>query len=139
MAEAIGDRFRIYAPDQRGHGQTDKADGDYSAQEYVEDLALFMQELKIDRAVLVGHSLAGRVAQVFAARYPQHVSALGLIAGPHLSNFYGVRDSARSVLEGAYGTINYPDEFGSKEEAYAFYATEKAVHSRSRYGALSPN
>ncbi|OAF19181.1 alpha/beta fold hydrolase [Bradyrhizobium neotropicale] len=120
MAEAMGDRFHIYAPDQRGHGRTDKVDGDYSAQEYAEDLVIFMQELGIDRAVLVGHSLGGRVAQVFAARYPQRVSALGLIAGPHLSNFYGTRDSARSVLEGAYGTISHPDEFGSKEEAYAF-------------------
>jgi 2-(acetamidomethylene)succinate hydrolase len=59
MAEALGDQFHIYAPDQRGHGRTDKADGDYSAQEYAEDLGLFMQELGLDRAVVVGHSLGG--------------------------------------------------------------------------------
>jgi hypothetical protein len=39
--------------------------------------------------------------------------------GPHLSNFYGTRDSARSVMEGAYSTLSHPDEFGSREEAYA--------------------
>lgn len=125
MAEAMGDQFHIYAPDQRGHGQSDKAEGDYSAQEYAEDLCLFMQELGIGRAVLVGHSLGGRVAQVFAARYPERVAALGLIAGPHLSNFYGTRDSARAILEGVHGTIHYPEEFGSKEEAYAFMRSRK--------------
>jgi len=125
MADAMGDRFHVHAPDQRGHGRTDKAAGDYSAQEYTEDLAIFMQELGIDRAILVGHSLGGRVAQVFAARYPQRVSALALIAGPHLSNFYGTRESAQSVLEGACSTISHPDEFKSKEEAYAFMRPRK--------------
>jgi pimeloyl-ACP methyl ester carboxylesterase len=120
MVDALGDQFHIYAPDQRGHGRTDKADGDYSAQEYAEDLGLFMQELGIDRAALVGHSLGGRVAQVFAGRYPQRVSALGLVAGPHLSNFFSTRDSARKIIEGMYDTINYPEEFGSKEELFAF-------------------
>ncbi|MET4204410.1 MULTISPECIES: alpha/beta hydrolase [unclassified Bradyrhizobium] len=125
MADAMKGKFHIYAPDQRGHGYTDKADGDYSAQEYAEDLNLFMQELGINRAVLVGHSLGGRVAQVFAARYPQRVSALALIAGPHLTNFYGTRDSAQKIIEGMYATINYPDEFGSKEEAFSFLRSRR--------------
>src|SRR5687767_8754430 len=85
--DALGDQFHVYAPDQRGHGQTDKPDGDYSAQEYAGDLLLLMDALGIDTAVIAGQSLGGRVGQVFAAEHPERTIALGLVGGPHLSNF----------------------------------------------------
>src|SRR5262245_29000307 len=53
-ADHLGDQFHVYALDQRGHGQTDKPDGDYSAQEYAADLLLFVETLGIDRAVVAG-------------------------------------------------------------------------------------
>ena len=124
-ADALGDRFHVYAADQRGHGRTDKADGDYSAQEYAEDVRLFMNSVGIDKAIIVGHSLGGRVAQIFAAEYPAMTLAMGLVAGPHLSNFVCTRKAALSAIENAYRMTNDPCEFASEDEALAFM---KATH-----------
>ena len=40
-ANALGSSFHVYALDQRGHGDSGRPDGDYSAEEYAEDLHLF--------------------------------------------------------------------------------------------------
>src|SRR6266700_982632 len=37
-ANHLGSRFHIYAIDQRGHGSSGRPDGDYSAEEYADDL-----------------------------------------------------------------------------------------------------
>ena len=41
-ASHLGARFHIYAMDQRGHGSSGRPDGDYSAEEYMNDLSLFL-------------------------------------------------------------------------------------------------
>lgn len=119
LAEALGNRFHIFAPDQRGHGYSGRPNGSYSAEEYADDGELFAEAMGIESAVVFGHSLGSRVAQVFAARYPER--ALGLIlTAPHLSNFYMTRDDARSVLEVAAGNLAHPEQFATREEAFAY-------------------
>lgn len=119
LAEALGDRFHIFAPDQRGHGYSGRPNGSYSAEEYADDAELFAQAISIDRAIVFGHSLGSRVAQVFAARYPDRVDGL-ILTAPHLSNFYMTRDDARSVLETAAGNLAHPEVFASHDEAFSY-------------------
>src|SRR5215510_3009276 len=64
-AVALGSRFHVYALDQRGHGSSGRPDGDYSAEEYANDLWLFLTAVGVDKAILAGQSLGARVAQVF--------------------------------------------------------------------------
>jgi 2-(acetamidomethylene)succinate hydrolase len=116
-AEHLGDQFHIFAPDQRGHGQTDKPDGDYSAQEYAEDLLQFMDVAGIDRAVVAGQSLGGRVGQVFAAEHPDRTIALGLVGGPHLSNFFPTTEAVKGVLASSQRTLVAAIEFPSRQAA----------------------
>ena len=135
-AESLGDQFYVFAPDQRGHGQTDKPDGDYSAEEYAEDLLLFMETVGIDRAVIAGQSLGGRVGQVFAAEHPEKIIALGLVGGPHLSNFFPTTEAVKSVLASAQRTLTVPTDFASAEAALEFLRSsrprdsEKALRHR---------
>src|SRR3990172_1189951 len=44
------------APDLRGHGLTDKPDGDYGFETYRRDLLAFLDAAQVERPVLVGHS-----------------------------------------------------------------------------------
>lgn len=118
--DALGDRFHVFAADQRGHGFSGRPEGDYSAEEYADDVALFMDAVGIERAVIVGHSLGGRVAQVFAGRYPERIEGMVLVASPHLSNFHATREAARAVLANAADTLGHPEEFASVDEALAF-------------------
>jgi pimeloyl-ACP methyl ester carboxylesterase len=72
--------YRLIAPDLRGHGDSDKPDGPYPMAVFVEDLRLLLDELNVDRAVIAGHSMGGRVALAFALEHQPRVAALVLIA-----------------------------------------------------------
>lgn len=58
------------APDLRGHGLTDKPDGDYGFDSFRGDLAAFIKVLDLERPLLVGHSWGAMVVLDYAARYP---------------------------------------------------------------------
>ena len=58
------------APDGRGHGLTDKPDGDYGFETFFNDLAAFIEACNLERPLLVGHSWGGLVALDYAARRP---------------------------------------------------------------------
>jgi len=75
MAAALAPLWRVIALDQRGHGESDRADG-YERDEYVADVAAFHRHLGVGRVPVLGHSLGGVNAYQFAARHPDAVSAL---------------------------------------------------------------
>jgi len=116
----LGSRFHVYALDQRGHGDSGKPDGDYSAEEYAHDLHLFFEQVGIDKAVIAGQSLGGRVGQVFAALYPDRIQALALVGGPHASNFFPTREQTIKVLGSAQRMLDSPTEFPSREAALEY-------------------
>src|SRR5262245_2946095 len=116
-ARALGTSFHVYALDQRGHGDSGRPDGDYSAEEYANDLWLFFREVGLDTAVIAGQSLGGRVGQVFAATWPEHILALGLGGGPHPSNFFPTREATIGVLGAAQRMLESKTEFPSREAA----------------------
>lgn len=74
-----GRQYRVIAPDQRGHGLSDKPVSQYTAQEMAEDVVALLQHLKLDSVMLVGHSMGARVAGHVAALYPRCVRALALL------------------------------------------------------------
>jgi pimeloyl-ACP methyl ester carboxylesterase len=78
------DSFRVVAIDQRGHGLSDKPDNGYDLATGTSDLNALFKALKIDRAVLAGHSWGGNVAVQYAIDRPAAVSGLILIDGGFL-------------------------------------------------------
>jgi 2-succinyl-6-hydroxy-2,4-cyclohexadiene-1-carboxylate synthase len=74
-----GDRCRIIAPDQRGHGLSDQPISKYTVEEMSADMIALLDHLKIDSVILVGHSMGGAVAGYLAASYPQYVKALAIL------------------------------------------------------------
>jgi pimeloyl-ACP methyl ester carboxylesterase len=132
-ADALGPHFHVYALDQRGHGDSGRPDGDYSAEEYAEDLLLFFREVGIDTAIVAGQSLGGRVGMVFAAAHPERVEALALVGGPHMSNFFPTRQATINVLGAAQRMLASQTEFPSPEAALAYV---RAQRPRDREAAL---
>jgi 3-oxoadipate enol-lactonase len=63
----------------RGHGQSPKTKGPYTAKVFARGLAELFDHIGWDKAAVAGCSMGGNVAQAFAAEYPQRVKALGLI------------------------------------------------------------
>lgn len=77
----LRDRYRVIAPDQRGHGQTTQANHGYDWQTLASDVSGFMDYLAIPQAAVLGHSWGCNVAINLAARFPGRVSALAMIDG----------------------------------------------------------
>jgi pimeloyl-ACP methyl ester carboxylesterase len=71
---------RVVGVDWIGFGKSDKPRLDDAVPFYVELLPRFLDLLEIPRASLVGHSMGGLVASYFAARHPERVERLVLVA-----------------------------------------------------------
>ncbi|HEY0733520.1 MAG TPA: alpha/beta hydrolase [Herpetosiphonaceae bacterium] len=75
----ISKKFHVYALDQRGHGDSSRPACCYTQDDFVADVAAFMDALKIKRATIVGHSMGSFVAHQFAIEYPRRTERLVLI------------------------------------------------------------
>jgi len=73
------DRFRIIAPDQRGHGLSDKPEGPYTADQLAADAHELVRLLGCLPVTVVGHSMGGRVAGYLASLYPEAVRAAAIL------------------------------------------------------------
>jgi pimeloyl-ACP methyl ester carboxylesterase len=73
----------VVAPDLRGFGQSDNigAGGYYHFPDYVADLAELVDALAPRRLAIVGHSMGGTVAALYAGTYPERVERLALLEG----------------------------------------------------------
>ena len=78
LAAAMTDRYRVLALDQRGHGETEWA-SDYASERRVEDMEAFVEALGLDRFVLLGLSMGGRAAFMYAAKNPEKVERLVIV------------------------------------------------------------
>ncbi len=67
---------RVFALDQRGHGRSEKALGDFSRDAYVADVIRGVEWLAVGPAILLGQSMGGLNAFLVAARRPELVRAL---------------------------------------------------------------
>ncbi|MFI1363415.1 alpha/beta fold hydrolase [Streptomyces griseochromogenes] len=68
---------RVYAPDLRGHGRSDRP-GEYSLELMRTDVLRFLNALGLDRVDLIGHSMGGIVGYMLAQDHPERVRRLVL-------------------------------------------------------------
>jgi proline iminopeptidase len=85
--------FRLWYYDARGSGRTEIGDpSQMSFAGAVEDLEALRQSLDLDRLSLLGHSLGGHVAYLYASRHPERMESLILVdVGPPLDEELGRR------------------------------------------------
>lgn len=80
----LSESWRVVTYDHRGHGLSDRAEG-YSLQALRDDLALLLDMLDAEPAVLLGHSMGGMVVQELVLSQPDTAAALVLmdtVGGP---------------------------------------------------------
>lgn len=71
---------RVYAPDLIGFGDAPRRELSYTPEYMADSLVGFMDGVGIEDAILVGHSLGGRVCLEVARKYPERVRGLTLEA-----------------------------------------------------------
>lgn len=81
LAKHLVESFRVIRFDLRRHGLTGPAtDNEYRIENYVSDLSMVIEHLGIDRFILVGHSMGGRISVKYTMGNPERVSSLILIS-----------------------------------------------------------
>jgi pimeloyl-ACP methyl ester carboxylesterase len=83
VVDALGGDWDVYAPDWRGYGLTEWGKSDsYWFADYIADLDRLLENLQGGEAVnLVGHSLGGNVAAMYAGIRPHRVAKLVNLEG----------------------------------------------------------
>lgn len=77
LVDALSDEWSVVAPDLRGYGASGWAQGGYAFADYLADLDALLAHLFGDKPVpVLGHSLGGNVASIYAGVRPERVSRL---------------------------------------------------------------
>lgn len=116
VAQVLQPAYRVIAFDQRGRGESDwDPDRNYYTDTYVSDLAHIVDTLELKKFDLLGHSMGGINAIVYASTYPENVNRLVIEdAGPGaFENSTGAK-RIRQELE------NTPAFFARWEDACEF-------------------
>jgi pimeloyl-ACP methyl ester carboxylesterase len=78
---AFVNQSRVIAIDLPGHGESDKPQTTYSMDLFARAVDAVLQDAKVERAVLLGHSMGTPVIRQFYRKYPQKTQGLVLVDG----------------------------------------------------------
>lgn len=88
QVEKFSRDYRCVAVDFPGHGESGRC-SDYSVQNFTRLVVGLLEELGVENAVFVGHSLGGMVCQNMALEHPEMVEGLVLLdTTPHLAGWF---------------------------------------------------
>ena len=76
LIEELSKKFKVILFDNRGAGQTDIPEGEFTIKTLADDTAGLINVLNIERAYILGFSMGGMIAQEVALNYPQKVEKL---------------------------------------------------------------
>lgn len=77
-ATELTKHYQIICPDLPGFGESALPIKDITLEEVADQLAAFLSEIKVEKCVIIGHSLGGYVALAMAERHPALIQGLGL-------------------------------------------------------------
>jgi len=72
--------FRTVSIDQRGWGKSERPESGYALGDLADDAQEIIRALHLERYILIGHSMGGKVAQLLASRRPSALIGLALVA-----------------------------------------------------------
>ena len=145
LREFSGD-YRLFAPDLPGHGQSAGMTEPHTVEGYASILRELYSRWQIERAVIVGHSMGGFVAQEMALSHPDSVEALVLV-----DTSYGIAtnwwDSLMSGIAHWYMSVTKPpalvrtfaNEQGKHNDvtrAYLYSAMERYLTDKEQMMAI---
>ena len=74
---------RLYAPDLRGYGETERPAHGYDVFTLTDDIAALIRVLGLEKPILVSHDWGGALAWIFAHRYSHLIRRFAVVNCPH--------------------------------------------------------
>lgn len=95
FARPLTAKYHVIALDLPGFGESSKPDVMYDVASQAERLHAFITTLKLDKPHLIGNSMGGHIAALYAARYPEQVRSVALfdnagITSPRKSEMFAM-------------------------------------------------
>jgi pimeloyl-ACP methyl ester carboxylesterase len=140
VANALPADYRKVALDIRGFGRSTKfSEPSRFGQGMVDDVIHLMDELKIQRAHLVGHSMGALIAANVVAKYPARVSTAAFVAGPFWGEPQITTESTRwtTDLENGNGLLNFFQWLFPGMDPKAAAATNAGTMKANDLGSLT--
>ena len=141
--DSLSDRFRTYAYDMWGFGDSDRNPQRYSLEAYVAQLDLFMEGLGVLKASLVGHAMGAAVALLFAELFPDRVDRVMAVSTPLAAPAISKRllSGGGSLLDRTLGrraASDYPEVEieATKTDVNAVVATARSLGTLNLRDAL---
>jgi pimeloyl-ACP methyl ester carboxylesterase len=103
--------FRVIVPDQIGYGRSSKPIMPYNFSDMARNTRLILQSLKVDRAMVIGHSMGGMLAARLATQYPAMVERLvlynpiGLVDTRFERPLENANDAYKRILAGTFDSV----------------------------------
>lgn len=117
LLEELASTFQVYGLDLRGHGLSGRVPGAYRLQDYVPEVATFLEQVVNRPTVVIGHSMGGHVGIMLAACYLRLVRALIVGDSPPLSGH--VLPAHARIFQNAFGRAHEPSSSSASHEESA--------------------
>jgi pimeloyl-ACP methyl ester carboxylesterase len=132
-AAALHPHYQVLAVDQRGHGDSGWANV-YGSRPMVGDVGAFLDRVGLDRVTLMGLSMGGNVAYLFAAAHPERVERLVILdIGPEIASAGAERIASGLASSDTFSSV---DEAVAQARAANPRPTDEAVHHRVSHNLL---
>ncbi len=131
----LSDRYHVFALDQRGHGDSEwNRELDYSIDAMVSDAAAFIADQQLDRPIVFGHSMGGRVTLTMAVEHPDLAQALVIVdVGPEIST-----EGAKVISNFVVNNVEFDDldVFLDAVAAYDKFRSREHIARTVKYNML---
>jgi pimeloyl-ACP methyl ester carboxylesterase len=113
IAEKLGSKYRVLIPDLPGFGESSPLPFDHSIDMVANSIYDWMKKNNIAECIIIGHSLGGYVTLEIAKKFPNIVSAIGLIHSTALADTPEKRIGREKSIEfiQKHGVAKFIDSF----------------------------
>jgi len=119
FAENLSNNFKVYTPDLPGCGKSSHLKPGFTLEMAAQELISWIEKNKIEKSVLIGHSLGGYVALALAEKKPELLSGLVLFHSTAAPDNEEKKQSRNKVIE--FIDKNGVEAFTSNFIAQLFY------------------
>ena len=120
-ARLLVDEYRVFALDQRGHGDSERQPHDMSRAAFVEDCAEVIRHIELGPVTLIGQSMGANTAMLTAVAHPRLIHKVVMIEGSPDGPLVADADPAvaRQIRE---SLLTWPTPFADEVTAQDFFA-----------------
>jgi esterase len=98
-AKRLAEKYKVFVPDLRNHGQSPHSPT-FNFYAMVDDLREFMKDQALEKAMIIGHSMGGKVAMNFALEHPYMVHKLVVVdISPRAYNTRSVHEDIIAAMQ----------------------------------------